>query len=433
MIVAPYAGPGGWSVAIDALGIPGPEIGIEWDAAACATRAAAGFLTVRADVGKYPTEPFRGRCVGFIASPPCPAFSSAGKGEGRALLPEILEAVERRDWSARPSDDPLVWLTIDLGRWLTDLDPEWIACEQVPAVLPVWQAYARLLRDRGYSSWAGVLNSADYGVPQTRRRAILIASRSRVVEPPAATHAADPTPMLFGDQLKPWVTMAEALGWGMDEYAAPTLTAGGTRTGGAEPFGPERRRMMARERNEGRWRVGFPRLDDRGDSEDGYRERDWRDAATEPAFALTEKARSWVVNTGMRWQGSRESAQQVNATTQPAPTVTTASAGQWQITPPEGWPYDRPATTVACDPRVWPPGHKINQGDRDRLGDEAAAERYGDRAGSDAIRLSVRDALLLQSFPEHYPVTGSKSKQFEQIGNAVPPLLAAHVLAAVAT
>lgn len=46
-------------------------------------------------------------------------------------------------------------------------------------------------------------------------------------------------------------------------------------------------------------------------------------------------------------------------------------------------------------------------------------------------RLSVLGALVLQSFPEDYPVQGNKSKKYEQIGNAVPPLLAAHVLSAV--
>lgn len=42
------------------------------------------------------------------------------------------------------------------------------------------------------------------------------------------------------------------------------------------------------------FRVGFPRRDDRGDSPDGYRERDWR-RSDEPSFALTEKVRSWTV------------------------------------------------------------------------------------------------------------------------------------------
>jgi DNA (cytosine-5)-methyltransferase 1 len=56
--------------------------------------------------------------------------------------------------------------------------------------------------------------------------------------------------------------------------------------------------------------------------------------------------------------------------------------------------------------------------------DDLPAYRGGRR---DTIRLSVQDAAMLQSFPADHPWRGSRTKQLEQIGNAVPCLLAQHV------
>ena len=361
MIVDLFAGPGGWSEGLRMLSpeLHATEVGLEWDAAACATRSAAGHRTIRTDIAAYPTEPFAGT-VGLIASPPCQDFSLAGNragiaGERGRLITEVL-------------------------RWAEDLRPEWIACEQVPPALPVWKQYAEHLRDLGYSAWAGVLNAADYGVPQTRRRAFLIASRVRDVQPPEPTHAQHPAPSLFGDELLPWVTMADALGW----HDGRMLNPGAT--------GPDR-----------------PDLNRRHYSLD--------EPAPTMAFGHDSAGWQWIVNTGCRTKGGgRDAALTFNASAAPSLTLTGKTGGQWQVMPT--WASERPATTLVSSFRpdiVAGPGVDLTKPRQDREG---------------SIRITPTDALVLQSFPADYPVQGTKTNAFQQIGNAVPPRLAAHVLAA---
>ena len=347
MIIDLFAGPGGWSQGLRMLApdLHATEIGLEWDAAACETRAAAGHATIRTDIAAYPTDVFDGKVTGLIASPPCQDFSLAGKragieGERGQLIREVL-------------------------RWSEALRPEWIACEQVPPALPVWRDYENELRKLGYYTWSGVLNAANYGVPQTRRRAILMASRIESVGPPDPTHDRHPEPSLFGDALQPWVSMADALGWGRPKPAW-TLTARASPLmhGGSGAY-----ETIKREIENGEWSVNT--------------------------------GRSWVKG------GTREDAQTVPASA-PAPALT----GQ-----ADAWWFTRPATTLVgsfCPDIVAGPGVDLTR-------------QHLDRAGS--VRISINDALVLQSFPADYPLQGSKSKQFQQVGNAVPPRLAAHILA----
>jgi DNA (cytosine-5)-methyltransferase 1 len=282
IIVETFAGPGGWSLAAARLGLK-RLAGIELDPAACATRRAAGHKTIRADVSRYPVRQLTGRVRGHISSPPCTVFSISGKRAGIPLIDvlangiadtltgmEIRHALRKEmtsvlrsagwPWSKMPRVQRSeaisravrsASLVLEPARLVAASQPEWVALEQVPGVLPLWQAYADGLRARGYSAWTGVVNAADYAVPQYRLRAVLIASRARAVGcPPAPCSDQRKGAHLWGD---PWPSMASAIGWGATARPAPAVTAGGTATGGAEPWPTRARDMLDAERAAGRW------------------------------------------------------------------------------------------------------------------------------------------------------------------------------------
>ncbi|MGH3266488.1 MAG: DNA cytosine methyltransferase, partial [Trebonia sp.] len=302
-------------------------------------------------------------------SPPCTTFSESGDQAGNecaVLLAELIGAAlvgqdtrsahraamstyltgstwkaDAQDRDARIRSAVLSAALVDEpARFIAACRPEWVVLEQVPSVLPLWDVYACALATAGYSAWAGVLDAADYGVPQRRVRAVLIASTAHRVERPAPTHY-NPRP---GTQLwgQPWTTMAAALGWGAAGRPAPTVTAGGTAAGGAEPFGHWSRDSLHAARRAGHW-------------------------------------------------------------------ITRGEAG----TPR---PRARP-TTVPGETRIGGPGHN---------GREHGGESH---CGRDEVRITVAEAGVLQSFPQDYPWKGTKTQQYQQAGNAVPPLLAEHVLA----
>ena len=231
----------GWGVACHRLGIR--EYGVEIAKSAIRMRTANRMRTIYRDVWSgllYPwMVPFHRL---YIASPPCQTFSIAGKGEGREALEQVLAAIDARLFE-RPADllelgerlDPRTALVLAPLAHIWAHRPELVALEQVPEVLPVWHAYAAVMRSIGYSVHVEIMRAEQYGVPQTRRRAILMARLDGKVEPPSPTHSryfsTDPGRLDSGVQ--PWVSMAEALGFGLVSRPSPTITGGGTETGGA--------------------------------------------------------------------------------------------------------------------------------------------------------------------------------------------------------
>ncbi|MFD3808059.1 DNA cytosine methyltransferase [Streptomyces sp. NPDC058619] len=387
-----FAGPGGWSHALHVLGVR--DVGLEWDEWACKTRARAGQLTIRTDVAMYPAWPLVGRTHGFIASPPCQAWSMAGKRLGLLDQPLVHQAVADlaagRDTRAillTAAKDPRSLLAAEPMRYLHALhsvgEPEWIAMEEVPDVLPLWRQYAVILRGWGFSVWTGILNAADYGVPQTRRRAILLASRTRTAEPPPPTHAQASEPeSLFGPGREKWVSMAEALGWGATDRPVPTVCAGGGPGGGPEPFPSGARKTLTDARDRGTWKPPSPL------------------SAPRRTRLRPSRAGTPTCTCGNHpWDWSLRSNNQANATIRSV---------------------QEPAGTLFF-------GHRANE--CMWVAEPSASTPDGADPAPDPIRITAAEAGALQTFPADYPWAGNKGQQFSQIGNAVPPLLAAHLLA----
>ena len=243
----------GWGVACQQLGIE--ELGVELMPEARATRDANGMRTIYSDVWDGLED--RVTVLDYdllIASPPRQTFSTAGGGAGRRALDEVLALIDGladvdpsalREFGER--HDPRTALVLTpLAHVARDV-PVFVVWEQVPPVLPVWQRAAEEMRGWGYSVWTGVLNAEQYGVPQTRRRAVLIARADGVeAAPPIPTHSRyyPRDPKRLDPGVLPWVSMADAIGWGMEDRPAYTVTGGGTETGGAEVFGRRAREAM---------------------------------------------------------------------------------------------------------------------------------------------------------------------------------------------
>ena len=224
-----FAGAGGAAIGLHAAGVEHLRC-IEWDKDAAATLAAAGFPAVCGDVRDLSL--YAGLEPDLIwSSFPCQCWSSAGKRLG----PED----ERNGWP---------W-TVDA---IDAMSPRWFVAENVtgltqhrgecasgcvgPELCP--RAYLdrvilEQLRERFVWVACRALNASSYGVPQHRRRLIIVAG-PRPIDWPAPTHG-KPTGQgdLFGRSALPWRTVRNAL-----NIASGRVIGGGTRGHGMAEWRP---------------------------------------------------------------------------------------------------------------------------------------------------------------------------------------------------
>lgn len=123
--------------------------------------------------------------------PPCQGFTS-------------LTAKYRRD-------DPRNALIFEMSRLADEIRPRAIMMENVPGLTQKGACrYADLkaqLEELGYKLTDGVLEVADYGVPQFRRRLVLLGGRGFKIDLPPPTHAKGGS-----DGRSAWRTVRDAIG-----------------------------------------------------------------------------------------------------------------------------------------------------------------------------------------------------------------------------
>lgn len=348
-----FAGCGGMTRGFEDSGAFRSVFAVEFDRDAAATYAANfGEHVARRrieDVAAFP------RADVVIGGPPCQGFSPLNRAavgfERRGLWQEYLRGLEA-------------------------VEPRAFVMENVPELLrsAEYVEFRRRAESLGFRVEGEVLNAADFGVPQRRRRAIVIGTRASAATPwPSPTHAnpsrANPLPFVTHRVTKgrgvltepcraPWVTFREAV-----EGLA-------LRPDGRRWHRPRKPRPMSVRRYK-----AVPR--DGGDRFQMQRNLDRAGLGDLVPRCWREK-----------------------------PTGTTDVFGRL-------W-WDRPALTIRTE------FYKPEKG------------RYLHPSAHRPI--TVREAARLMSFPDDFvlPEEQAMSSIARQVGNAVPPLLARRIAEALA-
>lgn len=365
-----FAGPGGMSCGFKEAGYKIVAV-LDNDPWGCDTLThnfrSEGTVVIQ---GKIERLMVRGRVDVVVGGPPCQSFSVMGR-------PKIKHLTKYRKRS-RFIDDKRNRLYKHFVKVVEEVKPAFFVMENVPGMLSYKEGRVKdhVLEDFkkiGYDTDMRVLNAADFGVPQTRHRAVFIGNCLRVENPfPEGLHHDAPNEDVLEDLrgLLPNLTVRDAIsdlpalraGEGENEtdyqlVSALTLYQRWAREGSAKLYNhvarkhSERDQRLFRILQPGEKMVDLPK-----------RLRPYR------SDIFKDKIRK------QRW--------------------------------------DRPSTAILA--HMQKDGLMYVHPDRDQ-----------------ARTFTPREAARLQSFRDTYRFMGPMTQQFRQIGNAVPPLAAQAIAAAI--
>ena len=401
-----FSGAGGAAIGLDRAGFEHLAM-VEWDGSACAAarRSNPDWHVLEGDVDAPGLRAEVVRAVADSNRPldllwssfPCQAWSMAGKRLGaqdpRNKWPSTVEYIDmlKPKWFLAENVRGLMshLKRANCAKGARPNPEQCSRCYLDHVIMPALQA-------RFAHSGYYLLDAADYGVPQHRRRIIIWAGPTPL-EAPAPTHGRPGTPAL-----KPWVSMGTALGLNVvdAETRKGTINVEGTPS---RTIGTKGNTMV----NVTQRVVGGGRNPKKGM---GHK-RNYRDLTDEPS---TTVAAVRIGNAGPWICDVREAPEEPDALTgtrekwrgRPAPTVVASEVKGTRATPGRGYRFN---------------------GGPDRASDAlwlATAKPDTDGKLVGRRRLTIAEVALLQGFPADWQFSGTKTAQYAQVGNAVPPKMA---------
>ena len=379
----------------------------------------------------------------LVGGPPCQAYARVGRAKLREVAdhPEAFLQDPRRNLYLRYLD------------YVRAFQPLVVLMENVPDVLNqaghnIADETCEVLDGLGYSAGYTLLNAAYYGVPQMRERMFLLAYRRELgvsVSFPSPTHRIDLPRGYSGSRQVALKSLDLGLLPGESYYHQPPEA-------GAELEPAITAREALKDlppitlHLEGRLRRGARRFDERvtyrkdtPPSDFGKRMREWPGFASDGGVSdhvIRYLPRDYnlfrVMNPGDQYPEAHDHAMRMfegklrsmnRNGGAPSPTSSAYKTLKASIVPP----YDAgkfPNKWRKMEPDL--PARTLMA----HLGKDGYSHIHYD--SEQARTISVREAARLQSFPDGFAFSGTMNPAFRQIGNAVPPLLAAAIARVIA-